>query len=680
MRDSRLSIRFRYVALAIVILASAVFAQNNQFSASGQQGDYSKPKSKPDIRRKPSIVRPRANMAAPMGSPMTAPFNVSGFWVDLFNNTYALIQDQYGDITGTVRPNVPPNGCPVPIWPVSGYTSGNSFELMATNPDGGDAVCVQWVQQYATVISPLAAVGLWGNNTDIFGYTEINTLYRRGLVDPVGSNPPLLSGNAVTQDAGAIAASPAPAYVTGAAADGVTQLIVEVPAMQAGDSVQLTLMNENGAQDIVANDGGLFPLGGSPGDASSALTVTAQSTNQGGPSPMAFAIWVAPTNYDRNPPGATTYPQDATSVQRNLTLQAQYPNPDGSTFTVSETISVVRPPVVLIHGLWSSGQGTWGNFYPANPQNLGLWNAINPQQNEVDYSAPVPVAAITPPYPWFSSNPTSITQAAIGFNYNAPCVLLQLQAFIANYEQSWAVAAVQADVVGHSMGGDITRAMPTAPPGTCSASFANQNNYGLGPIHKLITIGTPHRGTPVAVDLLPSGLGDPNYCVRDILDTKSNASFQTVTLGTGGVVPGAVGDLAAAPANLPATEPFPMAYLAGTTNAANLANIDTALPPNDSFKLRAICYLPTGSPLAYDLTPSLWNNVFGGEANDGVVPLSSQLNATGSTSANTLPGVIHSPGFEALNFSPPTEVSPQSGIPDAVVNLLNEATNGPDFH
>jgi hypothetical protein len=77
-----------------------------------------------------------------------------------------------------------------------------------------------------------------------------------------------------------------------------------------------------------------------------------------------------------------------------------------------------------------------------------------------------------------------------------------------------------------------------------------------------------------------------------------------------------------------------------------------------------------------------------GEANDGVVPLSSQLNATGSVltsipggvSANTFQGAIHSPGLEALDFSPPTEVSTASGVPDAVVNLLNEATNGPDFH
>jgi len=49
----------------------------------------------------------------------------------------------------------------------------------------------------------------------------------------------------------------------------------------------------------------------------------------------------------------------------------------------------------------------------------------------------------------------------------------------------------------------------------------------------------------------------------------------------------------------------------------------------------------------------------------------SQLNNSSST-------LIFS-GFEALNFSPPSEVYTSSGIPDEVINLLNEAVNGPDF-
>jgi hypothetical protein len=49
------------------------------------------------------------------------------------------------------------------------------------------------------------------------------------------------------------------------------------------------------------------------------------------------------------------------------------------------------------------------------------------------------------------------------------------------------------------------------------------------------------------------------------------------------------------------------------------------------------------------------------------------------SSVMIFPGVMHSPGLEGLNFSPPTEVDPASGIPDEVINLLNEQITGPDF-
>jgi hypothetical protein len=452
----------------------------------------------------------------------------------------------------------------------------------------------------------------------------------------------------------------------------VTQLLLQIPAAHAGDILTVKVVDENNQWTSAADDGGLFdPVVGTPSNAAGSLTVTAQGSSY----PMAVAMYLAPTNFHRGT-------QDDSSVKRAITFtvstsgNAQCPGNNGQTSTASTAAIIVRPPVVLVHGLWSSGTGTWALFSPQNSQNWSLWADMNPEGQEVDYSSPVGITASTPSY---SPNPT-VTEAALGFSYNAPSVLLQTRTFIHNYGIHWKVAAVQGDVVAHSMGGDIVRTMGAL------SNYTTQSDYGLGPIHKLITIGTPHRGTPVAVDLLPSGLGDANACVRDALATKSNPSFQTVTLATGIVVNGAVGDLAAAPTNLPPTEPFPMAYLAATTNAANLANVDSL--GSTSYWLRLGCITLFGnSGLAYDLTPSLWNNVFGGEANDGVVPITSQLNQTGSLlqaaggqSANTFQGIIHSPGFEALNFSPPTEVGPQNSIADAVVNLLNEATNGPDFH
>src|SRR5260370_35409257 len=77
------------------------------------------------------------------------------------------------------------------------------------------------------------------------------------------------------------------------------------------------------------------------------------------------------------------------------------------------------------------------------------------------------------------------------------------------------------------------------------ADFSRGDNYAQGVIDKLITVGTPHLGTPLAPQLLGDGTnGQPNNtCVRDHLADKGNISFLTLTI-SGVQVPGAVGDLA----------------------------------------------------------------------------------------------------------------------------------------
>lgn len=160
------------------------------------------------------------------------------------------------------------------------------------------------------------------------------------LIDPVASK--LLSGNAVLSNAAAIAAASAPSYVSGAAADGVTQLIVEVPT-GPGDKVELSVLNEYGQQDLVEKTGGLFPLGGNPANAASTLTVLAENTS----TPIAIALYRAPANYWR----AT---QDDDTASRWLSIRAKCMSADGSPTTVTRSFLAHRPPVVLVHGLWSS--------------------------------------------------------------------------------------------------------------------------------------------------------------------------------------------------------------------------------------------------------------------------------------------------------------------------------------
>jgi hypothetical protein len=79
-------------------------------------------------------------------------FNVTGTWIDSFGYPWTLSQDQSGSISGSV--NYTSAQCPIPIWPVAGSVTGDSqFSITATNPDGGDDICVSYVTYDMTINS-----------------------------------------------------------------------------------------------------------------------------------------------------------------------------------------------------------------------------------------------------------------------------------------------------------------------------------------------------------------------------------------------------------------------------------------------------------------------------------------------------------------------------------------------
>lgn len=75
-----------------------------------------------------------------------------------------------------------------------------------------------------------------------------------------------------------------------------------------------------------------------------------------------------------------------------------------------------------------------------------------------------------------------------------------LQNDLAQFKSEKNVAAVQFDIVGHSMGGLVTRAF------ALQKSYLSDANYHEGIVHKLITIDTPHEGSAFAQRLEESNL------------------------------------------------------------------------------------------------------------------------------------------------------------------------------
>src|ERR1039457_1370901 len=142
-------------------------------------------------------------------------------------------------------------------------------------------------------------------------------------------------------------------------------------------------------------------------------------------------------------------------------------------------LGLYPPPLLLVHGIWSSPSGS--GFYPGAG---GFYNWISgiyphPVITPVDYSQYNYLAYSTP------STQSEFTKSMGILTIDATHVGL---------------VARTVDVFVHSMGGLVTRYW-----------MENEGNslpyLPAKPIHKLITIGTPHQGTALANKLYD----DQNY-------------------------------------------------------------------------------------------------------------------------------------------------------------------------
>lgn len=472
------------------------------------------------------------------------------------------------------------------------------------------------------------------------------------LLDPV---PSLLSGPHVTTNVNALATRGR--AVSGTAADGVTELVLRIPATAAGEQFTLTVINDQGQRSqSAAEDGGLGPVG-STTFTSSQLIVTAVATSRG---PMAFAIYGAPIDFPR-PEG-----QDAGASQRSITLQSEAPNTQAMSDT---TVTLLRPPLVLIHGLWGSAQ-SWSDFSP-------LTTDPRFSVNITDYSAVIggQILSYSPSYPiWAIGSLAGSPASSLGFAYNAPRVLKQVSQFINTFRSGTnpgnvPVAAVQADILAHSMGGDITRSFPFVK------QFYADTTFALGMVHKVITIATPHWGSPLATQLV----NNDNQCVRGILALSGSPSFTSVTFTNGTKVSGGVGDLqgdgfggnlstALKKLQTPIAHPLPTAMIQGLESQSQLDGLDSS--PVAAY-IRFVC---GGDSLADNLTSAGWPTIFGQES-DSIVPALSEV--AGLSSFTLVQGVIHSSSAELLGFGPPAELDAASGIANTATDLLNTPVSDP---
>ena len=132
---------------------------------------------------------------------------------------------------------------------------------------------------------------------------------------------------------------------------------------------------------------------------------------------------------------------------------------DNTTETLTAEINIIRPPVMLVHGLNSSSDA-FVELYDRLVSTAGLINYYDWQVWNVDYSA---------------TNKAS-------FEDNKQIVVPPNLKFIINRYNLYGYEAKKADVVGHSMGGLLTR------------QYLQSDNYDYN-INRFITLNTPHSGS-----------------------------------------------------------------------------------------------------------------------------------------------------------------------------------------
>jgi photosystem II stability/assembly factor-like uncharacterized protein/pimeloyl-ACP methyl ester carboxylesterase len=177
----------------------------------------------------------------------------------------------------------------------------------------------------------------------------------------------------------------------------------------------------------------------------------------------------------------------------------------GSSETFTKSIKIVRPPVMLVHGL-AGRSSSFDNFQTTNYGKI-IYDSRFLSKRAITLS---PNAA-------FNVNALSLCPTVVF--PSKPNFYNTFQGLIYDI-RSKGYAANQVDYVGHSMGGSVLRSVldnfyPQFTR-TGAAFGAEYKNYESGYTHKVITIGTPHNASPWA-DVLNRYIGDLPLTARILI-------------------------------------------------------------------------------------------------------------------------------------------------------------------
>lgn len=512
------------------------------------------------------------------------------------------------------------------------------------------------------------------------------------FIDPV---PDLQrpDGSGITTNQAILGDSTKGTPVQGAAADSASRVVLRIPACKKGKTLQVTVLNTyNGDPDELeaapkgdpADVGTLSSIGGSEKD--SELTVTANWMTKDGQA-MAFAVYRPPEDFVRQ---HSPDPSDSTAKSRAVYFRVKPTDSDKESDISVDSFTLLRPPVVFVHGLWDDPI-EW-NTFPLYSQQF--WKAMFssrkasynvPLTNPFIVSAPMTAVPNSPSYPaTLLKTEGNVNQ--LGFDFAAPFVTGTIQEAITDFRgganaEKVPAAAAQADVVGHSMGGLVARQITRA-----DYYLSEKSSFLSGNIHKIITIATPHFGSPLANLLFQdqcaaNALAYGGYLV---LGTPVQLSDGTITHGAvydlQGAADGSSGGVSLWLSILNGGQVVPVAEVAGKYSTQDPALGGTFLQLLTR-TAPAYCYLSNlghPSPLLQYTGPGAWKGIFNNQDNDALVSKTSALAGRSAGEVRSVTdNVIHAGGYlKLLGFqtsTPELESQDTSGgsIAGNVMYLLN---------
>ena len=269
------------------------------------------------------------------------------------------------------------------------------------------------------------------------------------LLDP---NPSLLdeNGNLVNDISNAATIT---IYRNGTIADGISKLILLIDS-----NIPLQFSINRTMPDDLTN-GMLSSLGQSNVNNLSSTNVVNPHNISNGKSVVA-AVYTPPDSFNQDK-------RDHRTISVNVNVSNAN---DGDTRTLHKVpIQLHRPPVVLIHGVWTDSDATWGKSkFKEKLENNGYKVFL------ADYAA--------------HNAETFHPYAIPGIGNHGIDSLRKEIAKASNSYHNQSIAAAQVDVIAHSMGGLMARGFVQQP------DYKRKENFMKGSIHRLITIGTPHFG------------------------------------------------------------------------------------------------------------------------------------------------------------------------------------------